>query len=125
LLAALVNRVGRLGLLGNLAVLRLQSQLAAGVQVEVSAAAALRVGPVLQVDVALGVHVHVPDARPLVLGNVGPGDALLEAGLNGAVLDQYLALEEQDPAAARGPGGDLVGMQDDGLGVAGQVAREA
>ena len=107
-------------LLPDLVLVGAQPEFAARAERRQGAGAGLHGRAVVDLDVALGVDVHVRDAAL----EIEEGDGLAGAELQHAFLDQNLAADEDDALTVFGPGGGVVGADDDGRGVAGDVARD-
>jgi hypothetical protein len=104
---------------------RADVEFAARIEIEDSASGVLDLDGCVDADLAFGIQVHVQDAGRLVALHVYEGDALLEAGLRHALLREHLAAQQQDDHAVFVPGADLIGIDEDRLGVAGDVPAEA
>jgi hypothetical protein len=95
------------------------------VQVEEGGETGLDVSVVLHHGVSLAVDGDIPDVCHLVALRIHQQDTLAEAGAEDTVLQQNLPLEQQDSQRAFRPGGDLVGIDNNGFRLAGHIARYA
>src|SRR5438132_8025536 len=99
-----VERLSRVGLVKDLAVVRAQLDLATRAQPKERLGAFARFRPIFQDDVALGIDLEPLDSRPALVLQVEPDDSLVHVRLDDAMLDEHLALEEDDALVVLSPG---------------------
>jgi hypothetical protein len=119
------HRIGGAVLANDLAAMGSNAELAVGVEIEDGSSAVLVLGGGVESDLAFGIQVHVQDAGRLGAFDVNPGNTLLETGVRHALLNENLAAHKQDDQAIFVPGADLVGLDEDRLGIAREVPPEA
>jgi hypothetical protein len=103
---------------------RADAEFAARVEIEDGPLGVLDLAGGVEVDLAFGIQVHVQDAGRFEPLHIDPGRPLLEAGVDDALLHEHLPVQQEHDHPVHRPGGDLVGLDDDGLGVAGHVAAQ-
>jgi hypothetical protein len=82
-------------------------------------------GSTLQADVPFRIQIDVQQADLAFALQVDPGDASLHPRMDDALLGQHQTLQQHNPVVALDPGTDFIGVQDDGLGIAGDILRQA
>jgi hypothetical protein len=101
--------------------MRADVEFAARAEVEDGPGGVLDLDGCVDADLAFGIKVHVQDAGRLVAIDVYPGGPVLETGLRHALLHKHLPVQEEHDDAVLLPGSNLVGVDEDRLGVAGNV----
>jgi hypothetical protein len=118
------QRIAGAVLSDDLASVRADTEFAARIEIEDGASGVLDLDGCVDADLAFGIQVHVQDAGRLVAFRIYPGDALLESGLRHALLHEHLSAQQQDDHAILVPGANFVGIDEDRLGVAGDVSAQ-
>ena len=114
-----------LRLVEDFALVRIEFQFAARMQVHQAAGARSGISAVLDQDISLGVEIDVPDAAFLVAPSIDQQNAFRETGTDNAMLHQYLSPEQHHMHIAVHPGSNLVRIHDNGSGLAGHIPRQS
>jgi hypothetical protein len=111
--------------LDDLVLLRLEPQLATGVQFQQGLGGLLAFGAVFDLYFSFGIQNGVQDTGSARLFRIDPDHRLLHAHVDHALFNQDLAFQHEHSVWAICPGSNLIGVERNGLGIARDVLRYA
>jgi hypothetical protein len=114
-----------MGFLGNPRLMRSKLHFSAGIEVHERQAARAHLAAVFEGDIALAISIDPQNSGSLEAFLIDPHGRVVGMCRKKPMLDHNVPAQENDPLAALKPGGNEIGMDDDGFGIAGNIAVEA